>query len=57
MLYTIENKKLSVTVSDLGAELMSVKTKADGCEYLWQGDEKYWEEWDGLFKLFATFCC
>lgn len=44
MLYTIENKKLSVTVSDAGAELMSIKTRADGCEYLWQGDEKYWED-------------
>lgn len=42
MLYTIENKKLTVTVSDVGAELMSVKTRADGCEYLWQGDDKYW---------------
>lgn len=44
MLYTIENKKLSVTLSDVGAELMSVKTKADGCEYLWQGDAKYWKD-------------
>lgn len=42
MLYTIENKKLSVTVSDMGAELTSIKTRADGCEYLWQGDAKYW---------------
>ena len=39
--YTIQNDFLTVTVSDLGAELMSVKTK-DGHEYLWQGDEKYW---------------
>ena len=42
MLYTIENKRLAVTVSDMGAELMSIKTKADDCEYLWQGDKKYW---------------
>ena len=44
MLYTIENKKLIVTISDKGAELMSVKTKSDGWEYLWQGDEKYWKD-------------
>ena len=42
MLYTIENKKLCVQIASLGAELMSIKTKADGCEYLWQGDPKYW---------------
>ena len=42
MLYTIENKKLKVEISSLGAELMSIKSKADGCEYLWQGDAKYW---------------
>ena len=42
MLYTIENKKLLVQIESLGAELMSIKTKADDCEYLWQGDPKYW---------------
>lgn len=41
MNYTIENDFLTVSVSDLGAELMSIKSK-DGCEYLWQGDTKYW---------------
>lgn len=41
MEYVIQNDFLTVTVSDLGAELMSVKT-ADGHEYLWQGDPKYW---------------
>lgn len=42
MLYTIESKKVKVEISDLGGELMSIQTKADGCEYLWQGDPKYW---------------
>ena len=42
MLYTIENKKLKVEVASRGAELMSIKSKADDCEYLWQGNEKYW---------------
>jgi galactose mutarotase-like enzyme len=42
MIYTIENDCLKVQVADLGAELMSVRTKADDCEYLWQGDAAYW---------------
>lgn len=42
MIYTIENDLIRVDVADLGAELMSVKMKADDCEYLWQGDAAYW---------------
>ena len=42
MNYLIENDYLSVQVSSLGAELMSIKSKDNNCEYLWQGDEKYW---------------
>ena len=42
MIYTIQNEYLTVEISDLGAELMSVRTK-DGHEYLWQGDSRYWE--------------
>ena len=37
MLYTLKNEYLTVTVSDRGAELQSVR-RADGREYLWQGD-------------------
>lgn len=43
MIYTIENEKLKVQISDRGAELWSIQTK-DGTEYLWQGDEKYWPD-------------
>ena len=32
---------MTVEVSDLGAELQSIKD-ADDKEYLWQGDDKYW---------------
>ena len=42
MLYTVENAKITATIDTLGAELVSVKTKADDCEYLWQGDKQYW---------------
>ena len=43
MLYTIENDFLTVSVSDIGAEMQSIRSK-DGLEYLWQGDATYWDE-------------
>ena len=42
MLYTIENEYLQVVIDEVGGQLMSVKTKKDGHEYLWQGDPAYW---------------
>ena len=42
MLHVIQNEVLTVTASELGAQLQSVRT-ADGTEYLWQGDERYWK--------------
>ena len=39
---TISNDRLSVTVSDFGAQLQSVRL--DGIERLWQGDEAIWGE-------------
>lgn len=39
--YKLKNKNLEVIVSDKGAELTSLKN-SEGKEYLWQGDEKYW---------------
>ena len=41
MLHTIENGKLTVTASEMGAELQSIRA-ADGTEYLWQGDARSW---------------
>ena len=41
MIYTIKNDKIEVSVEDLGAQMRSIKD-ATGKEYLWQGDEKYW---------------
>ena len=38
----IENGFLSVTVSETGAELMSI-CSSDGREYLWQGDASFWK--------------
>lgn len=41
MIYTLKNDKLTAKISTLGAEMISV-VAADGCEYLWQGDQQYW---------------
>lgn len=41
MLHTIRNNFLSVTISEEMAQLQSI-LGADGTEYLWQGDPKYW---------------
>lgn len=41
MLYTIKNESLSVTIDTLGAQMQTI-TSADGVEYLWYGDPKYW---------------
>ena len=41
MIYHIENDFLQVAVSSAGAELQSIRG-ADGTEYLWQGDTRYW---------------
>ncbi len=40
MLYTLQNDKLTVKVSDVGAEIHSVKR--EDCEYIWVGDPAFW---------------
>ena len=42
MIFTLENDFLTVSISELGAEIISIKTKSDDFEYIWQGEEKYW---------------
>ena len=39
----LSNECLTVTVAQKGAELISV-TDENGCEYLWQADDRYWGE-------------
>ncbi len=39
--YVLKNKDLTVTISDRGAELRSVKS-TDGHEYMWSADARYW---------------
>ena len=40
MLYTLQNDILTVQVSDIGAEIHSVKR--EDCEYIWVGDPAFW---------------
>ena len=42
MIYTIENGYLSAQVSDVGAELQSLKICSTGEEYIWQGKAEIW---------------
>ena len=49
----IKNDKLTVTVAPHGAELQSIKD-ANGKEYLWDGDEKYWNRHSPI--LFPIVC-
>ncbi len=51
MTHVIDNGILRVEIAEKGAELQSVRT-ADGHEYLWQGNPKYWE--DRAVNLFPT---
>lgn len=41
-IFTIENDCLLVTVRDLGAEIVSVRSKLYGTEYIWQADQAVW---------------
>lgn len=40
MLYVLKNSELAVTLSSLGAEVVSVKRGE--CEYIWQGNAEFW---------------
>ena len=42
IMITIKNDFLTASVDTVGAELVSLINKADGTEYLWQGDPTYW---------------
>lgn len=42
MTVQIENKFLTATFAEQGAELISLKSKENGIEYIWQADPEYW---------------
>ncbi|MBE6555035.1 MAG: aldose 1-epimerase family protein [Ruminococcaceae bacterium] len=43
MIYTLQNEHLTVKISTLGAEPLSAVWRADGTEFLWQRDPRYWD--------------
>ena len=43
MRHTLENDVLRIEVEDHGAELRAITEKADGTEYLWNGDPAWWK--------------
>lgn len=56
MISRIDNGKLSLEVSSLGAEMQRL-TSCTGVEYLWEGDERYWRRHAPvLFPFVARLC-
>lgn len=52
---TINNSKIKITVSTLGAELISIKSVKSGREYLWHGKSERWEgKSPVLFPIIAS---
>lgn len=49
----LKNEHLTIEVSSLGAELQSIRD-AEGHEYLWQADERYWPRHSPI--LFPIVC-
>ncbi len=43
MVYTLKNDIITAKISEKGSEMISVIRNEDGCEYIWQGDPKYWD--------------
>jgi len=52
-MYELKNDKLTVLISEIGAELQSIKDTT-GKEYLWQADPKYWPRHSPI--LFPIVC-
>lgn len=42
-LFQIGNEKITIQVDSLGAELKSLKDVANGTEYMWNADPRYWK--------------
>ncbi len=42
MRYVLENSILRVEIDSFGAEIKSIRSKANNQEYMWNGDKKYW---------------
>lgn len=52
---TLENNKCLVKVKSKGAELISIRSKETGLEYLWRGDPAFWAKTSPiLFPIVGT---
>jgi galactose mutarotase-like enzyme len=52
---TIANSELEISISSVGAELISIKSLKTGIEYLWQGKSERWEgKSPVLFPIIAS---
>lgn len=55
MNHSIENERISVSVSEKGAELQSFFDKRSGTEYMWSGDPDFWgKKSPVLFPIVGT---
>ena len=55
-LYTLENEQIRIRVNTHGAELVSLIDKETGREYMWSGDEHYWNRVSPvLFPLVGNY--
>ncbi len=63
---TLSNNQLSVLISEIGAEVQSIKSVETGHEYLWNGDARWWSGhspilfpivggmWNGTCRIHGT---
>ena len=56
MEYCLENGYLKAVVESKGAELKSLKRKADGCEMMWEADPSFWKESSPFLFPFTGKC-
>lgn len=50
--YILENELIKISISSVGAELQEIRLKSNNKNYLWHGDQKYWDGQSPL--LFPT---
>lgn len=43
MNYSLENNNLKITIRTQGGEITTITSKADGSNYLWDGNPEYWK--------------
>jgi len=55
-IFNISTREITVTISSIGAELISVKNNSDKKEYIWGGNPKYWKRHSPvLFPLVGRY--